>query len=534
MKAAELRQSILQAAVQGKLVPQNPHDEPASELLKRIQKEKARLTREGKIKKEKPLPPIAEEDLPFDLPDGWVWCRLNDIAVFITSGSRDWAKYYSNNGAVFLRMGNLSKDSFNLRLNSIQYVSPPNNSEGNRTKLEINDLLVSITGEVGLLGRIPANFQEAYINQHTALVRFPDELQDRYFPYTFLSPLCKNQFNEPQRGIKNSFRLTDLSFMYVPLPPIQEQRRIVAKVDELMALCDNLEEMEKALNDLETRFAEFLPKSILQAAVQGKLVPQNVHDEPASELLKRIQKDKARLVKEGKIKKEKHLPPITEDEITYDLPDGWARCRLGELAILISGRDLETNQFNNEMRGLPYITGASAIEGNKILINRWTETPIVVSKKNDLLLTCKGTVGKLIFNNIGDCHVARQIMAIRMFTFNIHKDYIRLFLDSYVVQLNFRAKSMIPGISREDVLFAILPIPPLKEQERIVAKVDELNKLNSEIESAKVSVLKGTLSNVVPIYPIENLDEFDYAARGDGSQGLSSEALKDANELFED
>lgn len=258
MKAAELRQSILQMAVQGKLVPQDLHDEPVSELLARIKAEKAQLIKEGKIKRGKALPPIADDEIPYDLPDGWVWCRLGKVALLITSGSRDWARYYADEGAIFLRMGNLSRNNYHLRLKSIQHVKPPKNSEGNRTRLEPMDILVSITGEVGNLGLVPDGLGEAYINQHTALVRFPVELQNLYFANVFLSPLCKKQFEEPQRGIKNSFRLTDLSYMLLPLPPLAEQQRIVKKVDELMAMCDELEAAEKELDTLENHFIEYL------------------------------------------------------------------------------------------------------------------------------------------------------------------------------------------------------------------------------------------------------------------------------------
>ncbi len=235
-----LKQTLLQLAVMGKLVPQDPSDEPASELLKRIAEEKSRLVTEGKIKRQKPLPETNEEDKPFQLPKSWIWTRLGNLAGLITSGSRDWAQHYSEEGAIFVRMGNLSRRSYELRLNNIQRVSPPEDGEGSRTKLEAGDLLISITGEVGLLGLIPDGFGEAYINQHVCLVRFVRQLQGRFLPEILRSPLAYDQYEAPQRGIKNSFRLTDVSEMLVPLPPLSEQHRIVAKVDQLMALCDQL------------------------------------------------------------------------------------------------------------------------------------------------------------------------------------------------------------------------------------------------------------------------------------------------------
>jgi type I restriction enzyme S subunit len=253
-----LKQTLLQLAVMGKLVPQDHNDEPAIELLKRIATEKAKLIAEGKIKKDKPLAEISEEEKPFDLPVGWEWIRVSTIAEIITSGSRDWAKYLSNEGAKFITMGNLSRGSYNLRLENMRYVNPPEDGEGSRTKLKEDDLLISITGDVGNLGRIPENFGDAYINQHTCLLRFISDCRNRYFPETLRSPMAISQFIEPQRGIKNSFRLGDLAEMVISLPPKNEQHRIVAKVDELMAICDHLKSKITSANQLQQKLADVL------------------------------------------------------------------------------------------------------------------------------------------------------------------------------------------------------------------------------------------------------------------------------------
>jgi type I restriction enzyme S subunit len=177
----------------------------------------------------------------YEVPLGWEWCRVGDIAQLITSGSRDWAKYYSDDGAIFVTMGNLSRGNYSLRMENIRYVTPPMDGEGSRTRLEENDLLISITGDVGNLGLVPKDFGDAYINQHTCLLRFMPICRNRYFPELMRSPLAKYQFDAPQRGIKNSFRLGDVGEMIIPLPPLAEQHSIVAKIDQLMALCDRLE-----------------------------------------------------------------------------------------------------------------------------------------------------------------------------------------------------------------------------------------------------------------------------------------------------
>ena len=198
---ARLRRFILDLAVRGKLVEQDPEDEPAEELLGRILELKVCST--GKLpKSDLQLIDRLFTDEPFAIPDSWTWVVLGQITDLITSGSRDWAKHYSDSGAIFVRMGNLVKGDYRLRLDSIQHVSPPAGGEGTRTRLETWDVLVSITGDVGMLGLIPEGFGEAYINQHTALARPCSVLKGRYLPEFLRSDFAQSQFQEPQRGVK--------------------------------------------------------------------------------------------------------------------------------------------------------------------------------------------------------------------------------------------------------------------------------------------------------------------------------------------
>ncbi len=230
-----------------------------------------------------------------------------------------------------------------------------------------------------------------------------------------------------------------------------------------------------------------LRKSILQYAVEGKLVQQDIQDEPASILYDKIVKEKENLINQGQIKKEKPLPPVTDDEIPYNIPENWKWVRLGEIIALLSGQDLKLFEINNEANGIPYITGASAIKEKKIVINRWTTKPIVISQKNDILITCKGTIGKVVINYTGDIHIARQIMNIK--PFSIYNIYLYLFLLSYQKFFIEKGKSIIPGISRNDILHILFPLPPLKEQERIAKKVDELMALCDKLEQEEEKLL---------------------------------------------
>ena len=264
------------------------------------------------------------------------------------------------------------------------------------------------------------------------------------------------------------------------------------------------------------------------------MVPQDKNDEPATELLIRIQKEKVQLVKDGKLKKEKPLPPITEEEIPYDLPDGWVWCRFGDLIQLISGRDLEPNEYNNQGNGIPYVTGASALINNNIDIVRWTEYPSVKSAYGDILLSCKGTVGKIVHNTIGDCHIARQIMSIRTLVPEIDRYYIALALETFVTQLISQAKSMIPGISRNDVTSLLFPLPPYAEQRRIVAKVEKLLALCEDLKQARIMPIAKVVDRVIP-FPATTYkhEPVGMAARG-MADDLSAKAMQTIANLFEE
>ena len=225
-----------------------------------------------------------EDEIPFELPAGWTWARLGPLCEYITSGSRGWAQYYSEAGSLFLRMGNLSRDSFNLRLENIQRVNLPDNVEGTRTHVVENDLLFSITAEIGMLGLIPANFEEAYINQHIGLIRFLKEVQTKYFPYILMSEFCRNQYYTVQSGMKNSFRLDNIQNILIPVPPLSEQIRIAKKLSSIWTHVQQIDVESETASDIISK----VKSKILDLAIRGQLVPQDPNDEPASVLLKRI------------------------------------------------------------------------------------------------------------------------------------------------------------------------------------------------------------------------------------------------------
>ena len=269
-----------------------------------------------------------------------------------------------------------------------------------------------------------------------------------------------------------------------------------------------------------------LKNSILQWAIQGKLVPQDPNDEPASVLLERIRAEKAKLIKEKKIKKDKNESIIyrgednsyyekllatgevkcIDDEIPFEIPQGWEWCRMGGIIELLSGQDFMPEKYNSKNQGIPYITGASSISNGKLIINRWTECPSVIGKLGDLLIVCKGSgVGKMCFCNVEKIHIARQIQIIRGFSSFICMSYLKLIIDANLSAITSNAQGVIPGISREHILNLIIPIPPFNAQQHIIKKLkllqpliqlfdskqEELNNLDTSIkELLKKSILQ--------------------------------------------
>jgi len=527
---ARLRRFVLDLAVRGKLVAQDASDEPASQLLKRIAAEKARLVRNGETRKHKALPPIDGEETSFSLPVGWEWVRLGNLSQFVTSGSRDWAKFYANEGAIFVRMGNLSKDHYRLRLENIQRVAPPADGEGTRTRLEGGDILISITGDVGMLGLVPDGFGEAYINQHTAMVRPVPEMKGRYLAELFRSPFAQDQFNAPQRGIKNSFRLTDITQFVVPLPPLAEQMRIVAKVDELMGLLDRLEAVRTAREATRDRLAvaslarltapaaapvdfrnharfalaslpaltsrpdqiKTLRQTILNLAVRGKLVEQDPTDEPASELLKRIAvglRDKG----SGRGRNPKQLAAVDPADAPFELPEGWTWARFPELGKF--GRGKSKHRPRNDPvlytdgTHLMIQTGDVARSGGKVTTysNKYNDVGLAQS-----MLWPKGTLCITIAANIADsgildfdaCFPDSVVGFVPAPAFESARYFEYFVRTAKANLLEFAPATAQKNINLEILTSVLIPLPPLAEQHRIVAKVDALMALCDKLEAA--------------------------------------------------
>ncbi|HDZ8927198.1 restriction endonuclease subunit S [Aeromonas dhakensis] len=531
----KLRELILELAVRGKLVPQDPSDEPASVLLERIAAEKTRLVKEGKIKKPKALPEIGEEDKPFELPEGWECIRLGDLTSKMGSGStpRGGQSAYVSEGIPFLRSQNVWNEG--LRLDDVVYIDENTHLKMEGTKVIPGDVLLNITG--ASLGRtliFPDSIKEANVSQHVTIIRL---LIDELAPFVHLgikSPLVQDLIWGRQVGMAiEGLSKRALELFEFPIPPLAEQQRIVAKVGELMALCDQLEQRSESqlaahqtlvdtllatLTDssdadelaqnwarLSTHFdtlftteasIDALKQTILQLAVMGKLVPQDPSDEPAAALLERIAAEKAQLVKEKKIKKEKQLPVISEDEKSFEVPHGWVWVKFGELSEFINGDRSKNYPNKNEYvsQGMPWIN-TGHIEPSGILTS--SEMNFITQEKFDSLRSGKiietdivyclrgATFGKTAFvRPYKEGAIASSLMIIRPYNISL-REFIYIYLISPFGRaqiFRFDNGSAQPNLSANSVMMYAFPCPPISEQHRIVAKVDELMTLCDQLK----------------------------------------------------
>ena len=479
MNIKNLRKSILQYAVEGKLVQQDIQDESASILYDKIIKEKENLINQGQIKKEKPLPPVTDDEIPYNIPESWKWVRLGEVCV-IKRGKKIKKNDFTNNGIPCIHYGQIHKYYKYSTNTTITYTSE---QIGNKLKtVEYSDIIMAVTSEnmndvcksIAWLGNYPI-----VTGGHTAIIKH--SINPLYLIYLFNSSCFQIQKNKIAKGMKvievSSEKLKNIIF---PLPPLKEQERIVKKVDKLMALCDKLEQEEEKLLSLDKYFADNLPKSILQYAVEGKLVQQDIQDESASILYDKIIKEKENLINQGQIKKEKPLPPVTDDEIPYNIPENWKWVRLGDIAVINGGYAFKSVLFKKQ--GIRVIRISDFNEDGFIDKNivRYEYTnkldEYILNKNNIILCMTGGTVGKsLLIKEITEPMATNQRVAtIKINT--IKEQYIHYVILSNLIQ-NIIQKEKIStndNISLNTIKYFLIPLPPLKEQERIVKKVDEL------------------------------------------------------------
>ena len=517
MTAQQLKNSILQMAVQGKLVPQDPGDEPASVLLRRIKAEKQELIKAGKIKKDKKSSEIfrgathnlpyayceqigkeirdISDEIPFEIPDSWEWVRLGSICEIARGGSPRPIKQFLTddpNGINWIKIGDSDKGG--KYINETKEKIIPEGMSKSRF-VHRGDFL--LTNSMSFGRPYILNVDGCVHDGWLVLSGYQTAYDKDFLYYLLASSFAYYQFCEVVSGaVVKNLNSDKVACALFPLPPINEQHRIVAKIEELLPYIERYGKAEEHLTTLNTTFPEALKKSILQEAVQGKLVPQNPDDEPASVLLERIRAEKQELIKQGKIKKTKNESVIITrdkipyeiidgkerclaDEVPFEIPDSWCWCRLGTIFQHNTGKTL--NSSNHQGTMMQYIT-TSNLYWDKFELDKLREmlfTDSEVEKctvtKGDLLVCEGGDIGRAaIWNYDYPMRIQNHIHRLRSYA------PVEVYFFYYVFYLYKRAGLIggkgigIQGLSSNAIDKLLIPLPPLAEQKKIVAKIEEL------------------------------------------------------------
>ena len=514
MTAQQLKASILQLAIQGKLVPQNSEDEPASVLLKKIKAEKDALVKAGKIKKDKHESVIVRaedgrylekkdgkttditDEIPFDIPDSWEWTRLGTLVDKFQYGT---AEKSSLSGKVpVLRMGNLQ----NGEIDYTKLVFSSNENDIQQYKLHFGDLLFNRTNSAELVGKTSVFRSDTDAIFAGYLIRFRPILANSFYVNFVMNSSYQRGYCQSVRSDainQSNINAQKLSLFLVPLPPLEEQVRIVAKIEELLPHVEEYGKAETALSKLNAELPEQLKKSILQWAIQGRLVPQDPTDEPASELLKRIKAEKAALIKSGKLKPDKHESVITRDEnghyiekkdgktaditdeIPFDIPDSWEWVRFKSISTSELGKTLDREKNKGTYR--PYLCSIN-VYWDRIDLTTVKEMKIDENEEEryslhagDLLICEGGDIGRCaIWNNPQTMFYQNALHRVSFFC-KIEPSFYQKVLCLYkgLGILDECSKGVTIKHLVQSSLYSILvPLPPLSEQKRIVERIENL------------------------------------------------------------
>ena len=473
MTPQELKNSILQLAIQGKVVKQRPEEGTAQELYAQIQAEKQRLIKEGKIKKEKPLPEITEDEKPFDIPEGWMWVSLTDCGCFISGYTPKLTELASIGNIPYFKVSDM-------------------NTFGNEIYLKTSKSFVIRPSKVFFKGTIvyPKNGGAVFTNKKRILAQ--DSVVDLntggYYPF-LPSILAYSYYFFLNIDFRQCYKGTALPTIdmdilrkkWFPLPPLAEQKRIVAKIEELLPLVDRYEQAWTKLENFNRCFPEDMKKSILKQAIQGKLVEQRPEEGTAQELYAQIQAEKQRLIKEGKIKKEKPLPEITEEEKPFEIPEGWMWVRLGEICKSISDGDHQPPPQVPE--GVPFLVISNVSAGRiDFSSTRYVPQDYFNALSNDRI----AQKGDILFTVTGSYGIPIKVESDEKFCFQRHIALLKLMLDwDYIFcilkspTIKSQCDAVATGTAQKTVGLKalrnlLIPLPPPAEQKRIVERLEEL------------------------------------------------------------
>jgi type I restriction enzyme S subunit len=478
----QLKLSILQSAFQGKLTGECVPNETADDLYQQIQSEKQRLISEKKIKKEKPLPEISADEIPFDIPDNWRWCYVGDLFLHNTGKAQNSSG--STNGTIrkFITTSNLYWDRFDFtKIKEMPFTE----AELERCTVRKGDLLVCEGGDCGR-SAVWNYDEEVCIQNHVHRLRPYQDVNIYYFYYLFY--LYKNTGRLRGRGVAiQGLSNEAIHKIIVPLAPLAEQKRIVAKIEDLLPYIDRYAASYERLEQVNTEFPEDMKKSVLQYAIQGKLVEQRAEEGTGEELYRQIQAEKKRLIKEGKIKKEKPLPEIAEDEIPFDIPESWRWVRFSEIMSTMStgpfGSMLHKTDYIE--KGIPLVNPANMVNGkivpsDKMMISEATRRRLssYILHAGMIVLGRRGEMGRCaVVTEKEDgwlCGTGSFFMEPSM---SLYVYYVVSLFSSPYVKFYLGGESV--GTTMSNLNHTILskmpiPLPPLAEQRRIVAKLDEI------------------------------------------------------------
>jgi len=457
MTPQELKNSILQLAIQGKLVEQRPEEGTGEELYQQIQAEKQRLIKEGKIKKEKPLPEISEDEIPFDIPESWFWTKIESVTY--TVGNREnqiqTKEILPEGDFPVVSQGQSLIDGYTNQREKVIH-NLPLVMFGDHTR---NVKYIDFPFVIGADGT----------KFHKCILVYPKFL---YYWMIYASGQLRN------RGYARHYVL--LKQQLIPLPPLSEQERIVARIEELLPYIDRYERAWSKLEELNKRFPIDLQKSILQMAIQGKLVEQRPEEGTGEELYQQIQDEKQRLIKEGKIKKEKPLPEITEDEIPFDIPENWKWVRVGDCSsyaqtkIKITADKITTDMWSLDLEDIEKETG-KIIKYCKASERKITGDKVCFFKGQILYSKLRPYLKKILIAP-ADGICTPELVPFNMYG-NIYSKYIVYVLkaphiDNIINSVTYGVK--MPRVGTDTMTELLIPLPPLDEQKRIVAKLEEL------------------------------------------------------------
>ena len=488
MTPQELKSSILQLAIQGKLVEQRPEEGTGEELYQQIQAEKKRLMKEGKIKKEKPLPEIAEDEVPFEIPESWKWVQWGEI-VNIVSARRVHQSDWKMEGIPFYRAREIAKLATDGYVENELFISQELYEEFSKSGVpKEGDLMVTAVGTLGKTYIVKDKDHFYYKDASVICFENYAHVCPEYLKYLMESELMKSQIRSNSGGTTvATLTMVRMVEYLMPLPPLAEQKRIVAKIEELLPYLDRYEKAWNRLEEFNRRFPADMQKSILQMAIQGKLVEQHPEEGTGEELYRQIQAEKQALIKAGKIKKEKPLPEIAEDEVPFEIPEGWKWCRLLDLCSLIGDIDHNMPKSVDKNHGVLFLSAKDLLDDGSI--NYIDNVKYISNEDYDRLSRkVKPQLGDIVYSRIGAClGKARTVKSEVKFlvsyscciirSIQIDVDYLRYYLESPII-LAHSAKARqsigVPDLGMGEIKKYFIALPPLAEQKRIVERLEEL------------------------------------------------------------